>query len=284
MPGDRSGMCAACRAAAAARSAVLRGRAATDRDGRRHRAFALEAQLTLRLVRALVTFRRLDGTAFEPDYANIHHRDETIFGLADPWLLGRGSWTKDTFTVTGRAGVGLPLGSTEPNPFALGRAGLPHQHVQLGAGVFHPVLAVDASYGVSRFRFGAYAQTLLFLYENGNGYRAGNRYMGGVTAEHRFGDHVRVGVGADILNEQPERWDGVVQQDGNVGRTDLLLGAGASYTADRWLASLAFRSPVFQHFSRTGAAHDADPGQLTYPAIVSLAVQYTFGPSPAASK
>ena len=36
--------------------------------------------------------------------------------------------------------TGLPLGSTEEDPFARGRAGLPHQHIQFGTGTFYPVL------------------------------------------------------------------------------------------------------------------------------------------------
>ena len=52
-----------------------------------------------------------------------------------------------------------------------------------------------------------------------------------------------------------------------------------SYAFDSVLASLSVRSPIYQHFIRSSHDHGGDPGQLTFPAIVNLAVQTTFGGS-----
>ena len=186
--------------------------------------FGAELQAPLRLVNTTIVFRRLDGTAFDPDYQNIHHRNETLFGFADPWLLGRGTWSLDRLTVTGRAGVGLPLGSTEQDPFARGRAGLSHQHIQFGTGTFYPVLAVDAGLGLDPIRLSGYAQTILFLYENGYGYQAGNRFMGGLSGDIEVVKNLRAGVGGDVLNEQPERWSGALQHGGNGRRPGKRAG------------------------------------------------------------
>jgi hypothetical protein len=239
--------------------------------------FAAEIQAPLRLLKTTIVFRRLDGMPFEPDYANIHHRNETLVGFADPWLLGRATWSVDNFIVTGRAGVGVPLGSTEEDPFARGRAGLAHQHIQFGTGTFYPVFAVDAGVRLGMVTLSAYAQTLLFLTANQHGYQAGNRYVGGVSGDMEVVPRLRAGVGADILNEQPERWSGVVQQDGNVGRTDVLAGGMMSYAFGNVIASLAVKVPVYQHFIDVSHGHEGERGQLTYPAIVNLAVQTTFG-------
>jgi hypothetical protein len=237
--------------------------------------FSIELQAPLRVVSTNITFRRQDGTAFVPDYENIHHRDETLLGFADPWLSGRGGWLLGPVSLTARAGVALPIGSTEENPFARGLAGLSHEHIQFGTGTFHPVLAVDAGVNIAAVRVTGYAQTLLFLYENSRGYRAGNRYMGGVSADTLLFAALRGGLGMDAVNEQPERWDGAVQQDGNVGRTDILVGGNLSYGFDSFTASLSVKVPVYQHF--LSSHHEGDPGQLTYPAVVSLGVQTTFG-------
>jgi hypothetical protein len=238
---------------------------------------AAELQLPLRLVRTTVVFRRLDGTAFQPDYQNIHHRNETLYGFADPWLLGRGTWSFNDFSITARAGLGLPLGSTEEDPFARGRAGLPHQHIQFGTGTLYPVLAADVSHDLGRLRLSGYAQVLLFLYENEHGYRAGNRFTGGLAPDFEVIPKLRVGLAGDVVNEQPERWGGVVQQDGNVGRTDVLVGGNVSYSLGAWTSSLSVKVPVYQHFIESAHDHGADPGQLTYPAIINLAVQTRFG-------
>lgn len=238
---------------------------------------AVEAQVPFRVVNTNITFRRLDGTPFEPDYQNIHHRDETLYGLGDPWLLGRMTARLGKLGVTTRAGFALPIGSTEENPFARGRAGLSHQHIQFGTGTFAPVFAIDVGTSVGSVRMGGYGQALLFVYENGNGYLAGNRYTVGVAADYEVAKRLRIGLGGDVLNEQPERWERIVQQDGNVGRTDVLAGGMVSYALDAFVVSASIRLPVYQHFIEAEHKHEGDPGQLTYPAIVNLAVATTFG-------
>lgn len=235
-------------------------------------ALALELQLPLRVVNSDITFRRLDDTAFEPDYQNIHHRDETLYGIADPWLLARSTVALGPLALTGRAGLGLPLGSTEEDPFARALAGLSHQHIQFGSGTFHPVLALDAELPLGSARLSGYGQTVLFLYENGHGYRPGHRYLAGASADVELLAGLRAGGGLDLLNEQAERWDGVVQQDGNVGRTDVLLGGSVSYRLEPVALSLSVKVPVYQHFLE----HEGEPGQLTYPAIVALGAQTRF--------
>ncbi len=240
--------------------------------------FGIEAQLPVRVLRTTIQFRRLDGTPFTPDYENIHHRNETLSGVADPWLLGRATGTIGDLRVTTRAGLALPLGSTEEDPFARGRAGLWHQHIQFGTGTFYPVFSLDAGLPLGPARLSAYGQAVVFVYENGHGYRSGNRYAGGLSGDVEvIVPKLRVGASADILNEQQERWGGVVQQDGNVGRTDLLAGGAVSYAFGKVVASLSVKVPVWQHFIETSHAHGTDPGQLTYPGIVNLAVQTSFG-------
>ena len=241
------------------------------------RTFGVEAQVPFRVVHTTIQFRREDGTPFTPDYANIHHRNETLSGLSDPWLLARATGAIGDLRVTTRAGLGLPVGSIEDDPFARGRAGLPHQHIQFGTGTFYPVFAIDAGLPVGKLRLSSYAQALIFVYENGRGYHAGNRYAGGLAADLEvLAPKLRIGPSVDILSEQPERWGGVVQQDGNVGRTDLLLGGAVSYVMGRVVASVAVKAPVWQHFIETAHRHGTDPGQLTYPAIVNVAVQTSF--------
>lgn len=240
--------------------------------------FGFEAHLPLRLLRTTIQFRRLDGTPFTPDYENIHHRNETLMGLADPWLLGVATGTLGSVRISSRAGVGLPVGRTEDDPFARGRAGLSHQHIQFGTGTFFPVVAVDLGFPLGPARLNGYGQGTFFLYENSRGYLAGNRYSVGLSGDMElFVPHLRLGAAVDALHEQPERWGGVVQQDGNVGRTDVLAGGTLSYGTGSVVASLSVKAPVWQHFIETDHRHGSDPGQLTYPAIVNLAVQTAWG-------
>lgn len=233
---------------------------------------SVELQLPFRVSATTVRYLRLDDTPFEPDYPNIHHRNETLLGLGDPWLSARGIIEVGGFGFGGRVGVTLPLGRTEENPFALGAAGLEHQHVQFGTGTFNPLLGLDVSRVVGPVVLRGYAQAQLSLYENTKGYRAGTRILGGVEAGGVW-NQLQLSAGLDAFNEAPERWDGVIQQDGNLGRTDILVGASVVYSLGLFNLSVGVKVPVYQHIIQSD---DHDGGQLSYPGIINLGVQRTF--------
>lgn len=238
----------------------------TERSG-------VELQVPLKISNTTVQYTRLDGTPFTPDYANIHHRNETLAGPGDPWLLARIAATAAGITFVGKAGASLPLGSTEPNPFELGDLGLSHQHVQLGTGIFAPIFIGDVSWMPgSRLRLAIHGQAHLMPYDNDRGYRAGNRYSAGLAASALLGRGFSLQVGGDVVNEQPERWNGVVLQDGNLGRTDVLLGASLTWRRGAYLLAGAVKVPVYQDIIQS----DHEGGQLEYPAIVDVTVQRTF--------
>jgi hypothetical protein len=240
------------------------------------RVFGLELQAPFRVVKTTIQFRRLDHTRFEPDYENIHHRNQTLVGVADPWLLASATGTFGPVTLISRTGVGFPLGRTQPDPFARGRAGLRHEHIQFGTGTFHPIFSLDGKIALEPFQISAYGQMVLFLYENRHGYRPGNRYSGGVSADVEVVKHLRAGLASDVINEQPERWHDLVQQDGNVGRTDVLVGANASYAMEALTLLFSLKVPVYQHFIERGH-HMGGETQLTYPALLTIGAAYTFG-------
>ncbi len=236
---------------------------------------SLELQLPLRLHRSTIQFERLDGTPFEPDYESIHHRNETLFGLADPWLSARAAWQLAGFNVTGRLGVSLPLGSTVPDPFALAEQGLWHQHIQFGTGTFNPVLGLDVSRKLGAFDLRAYGYAQLMLYENRYRYQAGNRFAAGVIGSLPLWGKVRASLSTDLVNEQPERWSGLIQQEGNLGRTDVLVGASLAVPLGDYAVTVGAKVPVYQHIIQS-EDHDHDPGQLSYPALVNVGLQRTF--------
>jgi hypothetical protein len=236
------------------------------------RTFGIEAQIPIRMVDTGIVYRRLGGMPFEPDYGNIHHRDETLFGFSDPWLRGRASFLLMDLVTTFYAGVSLPLGKVEKDPFQLGEAGVEHQHVQFGTGTVDPVLSVSLSHRVGAIDGTMHAHAKLVLYENRHGFRAGNRYGAGLIATADLWDWLRIGLTADLANEQPDRWQGEIHQDGNLGRTDLLLGAAATLFVGGIQLDLAFKVPAFVRI----LMHEAEPGEVTYPGIFSLSVGKGF--------
>lgn len=193
---------------------------------------------------------------------DIHHRNETLTGPGDAWALlvlgkGLGAWSAAV-----RGGVSIPLGRTEDNPFELGRRGLPHQHVQFGTGTWNPMVGLAVGRRVGAAVVMASVLARIVAYENGHGYRAGNRYDASLTADRPLAGAWRLQGGFDVAHEEAERWAGVIEEEGNLGRTDLLasLGIGRRVSGAGAL-TLLVKVPLLTHVR--GA-------QVDYPVIVAL--------------
>jgi hypothetical protein len=229
----------------------------------------LAGRLGLELVapfRTATTRVRFEDEARRPFVAaegDLHHRDETVAGPGDPWLMLHAARPGRAWTAAGRLGVGIPLGSTVPNPFELGRRGQAHQHIQLGTGTFDPILGLMAGRRLGPWGLTLTGHARLTLYENGHGYQAGNRYLAGVMADRPVSRSWRASAALDLLREQPERWDGLLdEEEGNLGRTDLVL-TFAALRAVSGVGSLRFALSVPLVTRARGA-------QLDYPLIVSV--------------
>jgi hypothetical protein len=193
---------------------------------------------------------------------DIHHRDETLAGPGDPWALLVAGRSVGAWSVGGRAGVSIPIGQTVENPFDLGRRGLVHEHVQFGTGTWDPMLGLSVGRRLGPTTVVASALARLPLYANGHDYRAGRRYDTSLVADRRLGGPWRAQAGLDLAHESAERWSGIVEEEGNIGRTDLLAGLGvARVFGTAGALSLQVKVPLVTR------AHGA---QVDYPAIVSL--------------
>lgn len=147
-----------------------------------------------------------------------------------------------------------------------------HQHIQFGTGTIDPLLGFEFSYAWERVIARFYAQAQLTLWQNPKSFQAGSRFAGGVTVDFKVVPTLFLGASAESLTELPERWGGVVEQDGNVGRTDVLLGLTGAWLIAGNTLTFSVRTPVFQHFF----VASTDGGQLKYPAIVQLGFQRPF--------
>jgi hypothetical protein len=148
---------------------------------------AVAIMLPFRVVDAGIVY--VDATTGDPVSVadEIHHRDETLAGLADPWISAHGAWRLGSFVLDGRLGVSLPVGETEEDPFVLGDLGLEHQHIQFGTGTVNPIVSVSLARPFARWRLAAWGLAQLVLYENDRGYRAGDRFAGGCRRRRRSG-------------------------------------------------------------------------------------------------
>jgi hypothetical protein len=235
--------------------------------------FGIEAQVPFRSVTSRIDYTDANGAHYEPLDPGIHHRNETVFGIADPWLLLRVGTTVQKWWLAARPGLSIPLGSTEENPFELGDRGLRHQHIQLGSGTVDPVVIVEASRAFEAVQLQFFAQGQAPLYANGDGYRAPWRVYGGGSVGRKLVSDVSGALGVEASHEAAEKWDGEVRQDGNLGRTELLLAATLSYRVGATELGLSARVPVWRHI----VVGDEPPGTLSSPVILSLSASHVLG-------
>lgn len=232
---------------------------------------AVEGSLPYRIAAIDVTYRDpATGMVVTPNNGAIHARDETLQGIADPSLGVHLADERGGFRLHLRAATTLPLGRTEDDPFILGQIGQEHQHLQFGTGTFIPSVAIEAQRPAGPVVLSLWALTFQSLYENGDRYQAGDRYSGGLNTSASLGTRAWTFSGAlEVHKETAETWAGVRHEDeGNNGRTDVLVGAGAAW---RPLPSLAVVADV-----KAPAYSKVVGPQLDFDVVVSLSVVGTF--------
>ena len=206
-----------------------------------------------------------DGTPFDNPEGDLHHRDERLEGISDLKLFANyrpgGVLLKDDRLHVG-LGVSLPVGKVESDPWELGAQGSKHQHIQFGTGTWDPLLGLSVARTVGGTTLLASGLVRLVVGENEHGYRAGHRYAAGLVADRPLAGRWRVQGGLDFAREDAERWNGVVEEEGNLGRTDLLAGVGVSRPfPPAGTLTLQVKVPLLTR---------ANGAQLDYPLIVVL--------------
>jgi thiol-disulfide isomerase/thioredoxin len=205
---------------------------------------AIQGMVPFGMVQTRTKYTDLINNPITLDYPSIHHRNETLVGPRDPQLLLHHGMKLLGFSVSERAGLSFPLGSTVPNPYQLAAQGLPHEHIQFGTGTVDPLLGLDLSQDFGKFSVAAFAFAQLPFYSDRYGYQAGDRFLGGIVGSSTLGlNGPSCRLSATLVQELPERWDGIVPlTDGNQGRTDLFIGPGITVPfATDWSVSLDLR-------------------------------------------
>ena len=225
------------------------------------RGLGVEAVVPWRWVRTRIRFEDLEHQPIEVPNGSIHHRNETLRGPGDQWLLLHGARGLGAWTVAARGGISIPLGRVEPNPFELGRRGLPHEHIQFGTGTWDPIAGVSAGRRFGQVGFVVHALARLVFGTNAHGYQAGDRFYASAALDRRIAGAWRGIAGLDLAREQTETWDGRIETEGNLGRTDLLASVGVSRPLGRGGFHVTAKIPLLTR--ATGA-------QVDYPVIVAV--------------
>ncbi|MFP6685938.1 MAG: hypothetical protein VB934_14570, partial [Polyangiaceae bacterium] len=233
---------------------------------------AIETRLRLGVVAIEATFTELDGSERTgPETGSIHHRTEVLVGPRDPWLMMRVGGKVGRFLSQARIGLTLPAGHTEPNPYALGRQGEVHQHVQFGSGTFRPLIGASLRHGWDPVSVSLGAVSVLSLYENSHGFRAPTRLGSNVTVELSLLDGRLVPEAKFVFAyEGAGLWDGRNGNEPEFARSVMLAGLGATYRfSDAWRASASVLARIAE--VSDSASFDT-PGQLS----LTLARSFDF--------
>jgi len=228
------------------------------------RGLGVEAVVPLRWVRTRIRFEDLEHQPIEVPNGSIHHRNETLSGPGDPWLLLHGARGLGAWTMAARGGVSIPLGRTEPNPFELGRRGLAHQHIQFGTGTWDPVVGLAAGRRLGPVGFTVNGLAHLVFATNKHGYQAGDRFYASAALDRRIAGAWRGSAGLDLAREQTETWDGRIEMEGNLGRTDLLASIGVTRPLGR--------AGSFHVTAKIPLVTRATGAQVRYPVIIAVGV------------
>jgi hypothetical protein len=211
-----------------------------------------------------VRFEDLGRQPYRPADGDIHHRNEKLSGTGDAWLLAHGARRAGVWTIAARLGVSIPFGRTEPNPFDLGRRGIPHEHLQFGTGTWDPLVGLAVGRRVGATSLNLFSFSRFVLAANDHGYRAGRRHELGLAADRRLAGAWRGLVSLDLARDEAETWGGRIEEEGNLGRTDLLVSLGVGRALPHVGAlTLTLRVPLLTR---------ANGAQLRYPVIVAFGV------------
>ena len=212
----------------------------------------------------------LDGEVYDPPYAGIHHRDETLIGISDPLLLlQRYQGLPADFVLGLSIGSTIPLGKIEEDPFALAAQGKEHQHFQRGTGSFVPNGRLEIFWMGLRWRAIGVVMGQRPVYESNHGYTPAARISYGLTGGYRLKPETQVLLSTMAQHDGADAWNG---DTSNSSSRDLIMsGVGVTHVISKQLSLQAqVRRTIWQ---QTVASHSED--QMIQRYLITLGVSWS---------
>ena len=209
-----------------------------------------------------------DGTPYDNPLGDLHHRNERLTGVSDLKLYA--NFGIDEWRLS--AGLNLPVGRIEEDPWRLADLGLKHQHVQFGTGTFDPLVrvarAIHLAEGVD---LAAAAGAHVPIFVNRKGYRAPMLADFAIGPRVRISDAISISATYSVLYQGGAKWHG--ERDPNTGYTvqGIQLSVPIRVGGDVLIVPNVFRT-----FS-AAARGSSDSFEMDW--IVGLSVEIPLGGS-----
>jgi len=216
-------------------------------------------------------YRLPDGTPYDNPEGNLHHRTEKLEGVSDFKLY----WN---FNVDGwrlGAGVNLPVGRIEPNPYALGALGLFHEHIQFGTGTCDPLARVSRVVHVMEGVDLSFAAGGQFpLVDNRKGYHAP------ATADFAVGPRVQITDWLSAMASYSVLWQGRATWDGAPDPNTGYVIQGAQLSVPIRLGSGILIAPNIYRAFDVNTRGGSDTFKLDWIAGLSIEIPLGGGRKP----
>ena len=119
----------------------------------------------------------------------------------------------------------------------------------------------------------AYGQVQSAVYANEHGYQAGLLSVVGLQGGWRFATRAVLHTSLEWMHQGAERWDGAVQQDGVLGRHEVLAGVGSTFSFGGPQYLVWLRAPLYRALI---LGSETEAGTLSAPITLTLGVQATL--------
>lgn len=193
-----------------------------------------------------IEYTTMDGEPYDPPYGDIHHRNETLFGLGDGRVEAQYFFrAAEGWVLGGGLGATVPLGRTEENPYALAARSEKHQHMQMGSGTVDPAFSLSSVWSGAKWGGSLTSSGSMPLMESRHGYMPTPILQVSGGPSYVINSSLITTAEVSLWREWQAKWDG--EPDRMSGRTVLTAGGALIYRlSPRWATMVQGHSTIKQ--------------------------------------
>ena len=193
-----------------------------------------------------IEYTTMDGEPYDPPYGDIHHRNETLFGLGDGRVEAQYFFfAAEGWVLGGGLGATVPLGRTEENPYALAARSEKHQHMQMGSGTVDPAFSLSSVWSGAKWGGSLTSNGSMPVMESRHGYMPTPILQVSGGPSYVINSSLITTAEVSLWREWQAKWAG--EPDRMSGRTVLTAGGALIYRiSPHWATMVQGHSTIHQ--------------------------------------